>query len=60
VLTQPRTTQRYASQKDRERAELVKRFVELASKYGRYGCRRITAMSRREGWSVNHKRVERI
>ena len=31
----------------------------LATRYGRYGYRRITAMLRREGWLVNHKRVER-
>jgi len=34
--------------------------VELASAYGRYGYRRITAMLRIEGWHVNHKRVERL
>jgi transposase InsO family protein len=28
--------------------------------YGRYGTPRITALLRREGWCVNHKRVERI
>ena len=33
--------------------------VELASKYGRYGYRRITAMLRQKGWQVNHKRGER-
>ena len=32
----------------------------LASQYGRYGYRRITAMLRGDGWGVNHKRVERI
>ena len=32
----------------------------LATLYGRYGYRRITAMLRRGGWDVNHKRVERI
>jgi hypothetical protein len=31
--------------------------VELASDYGRYGYRRVTALLRREGWTVNHKRV---
>ena len=36
------------------------RMVELASEYGRYGYRRITAMLRGEGWKVNHKRVERL
>lgn len=36
------------------------RIIDLASEYGRYGYRRITAMLRNEGWLVNHKRVERI
>jgi len=39
---------------------LVKRMVELATAYGRYGYRRITAMLRAEGWHVNHKRIERL
>ena len=34
--------------------------IELARAYGRYGYRRITALLHREGWAVNHKRVERI
>ena len=34
--------------------------ISLASDYGRYGYRRITAMLRREGFIVNHKRVERL
>lgn len=34
--------------------------VSLASQYGRYGYRRITALLRKEGWRINHKRVERI
>jgi transposase InsO family protein len=34
--------------------------LELASGYGRYGYRRVTALLRGEGWTVNHKRVERI
>jgi putative transposase len=34
--------------------------VELASQYGRYGYRRITALLQNEGWRVNHKRVERL
>ena len=39
---------------------MVARIIELATQYGRYGYRRITAMLRQEGWQVNHKRVERI
>ncbi len=34
--------------------------MSLASEYGRYGYRRITALLRTDGWRVNHKRVERI
>ena len=34
--------------------------IDLASEYGRYGYRRITALLRQDGWKVNHKRVERL
>ena len=39
---------------------MTARIIQLATYYGRYGYRRITAMLRREDWKVNHKRVERI
>ena len=39
---------------------LVKRMVDLASEYGRYGYRRIGALLRTEGFRVNHKRIERL
>lgn len=39
---------------------MIADIVRLASRYGRYGYRRITAMLRSEGWTVNAKRVERI
>ena len=39
---------------------MTDQIVTLASQYGRYGYRRITALLRDEGWEVNHKRVERI
>jgi putative transposase len=32
----------------------------LATRYGRYGYRRITALLNERGWKVNRKRVERI
>jgi len=38
----------------------TKNVVALASKYGRYGYRRVTALLHREDWSVNHERVELI
>ncbi len=34
--------------------------VQLASRYGRYGYRRVTGLLWLENWWVNHKRVERI
>jgi transposase InsO family protein len=60
VLEQARTTQRYEARLADDEPLLVRRIVELATRYGRYGYRRITAMLRSEGWRVNHKRVERI
>ena len=60
MLGQSRTTQRDHPQSSDEDERLVGRTVELATRYGRYGYRRITALLRREGWKVNHKRVERI
>ena len=42
-----------------ERA-LLARIVALATRFGRYGYRRITALLKGEGWHVNHKRVERL
>ena len=36
------------------------RLIDLATAYGRYGYRRGTALLHREGWAVNHKRVERL
>jgi putative transposase len=34
--------------------------IELARERPRYGYRRVTALLRREGWSVNRKRVHRL
>ena len=34
--------------------------IKLASTYGRYGYRRVTALLRIDGWQVNRKRVQRI
>ena len=60
VIGQPRSTQRYNQQTADDEELLIKRMVELASEYGRYGYRRVTALLRNEGWQVNHKRVERL
>ena len=60
VLGQVRRTQRYTSRGADDEAFLIANIVSLASEYGRYGYRRITALLRGDGWRVNHKRVERI
>ena len=39
---------------------LTKDIIRLATRFVRYGYRRITAMLRRSDWVVNYKRVERI
>ena len=52
--------QRRNSYKSQSEKVLREDIVRLASKYGRYGYRRITALLRAEGWIVNHKRVGRI
>jgi transposase InsO family protein len=39
---------------------LTRAIVTLASQYGRYGYRRITALLQRAGWLVGRDRVQRI
>ena len=62
MLGQARSTQRLRTVISGEESRLVADIIALATKYGRYGYRRITAMlnSSNGGWRVNHKRVERI
>jgi len=60
VLGQARAVQRHTPEVREDEEPLTGRIMELAAVYGRYGTPRITAMLRHEGWTVNHKRVERI
>ena len=60
VLGQHRSTQRKKPHCRADEDALTADIIRLASRYGRYGYRRITAMLRSEGWTVNAKRVERI
>ena len=60
VLDQPRSTQRQQPVHNDGEAALREDIVKLACQYGRYGYRRIRIMLGRNGWRVNHKRVERI
>jgi putative transposase len=60
ALGVPRSTLRYAGAgRERDQA-LLSRVRELAREHPRYGYRRITALLRREGWSVNRKRIHRL
>jgi transposase InsO family protein len=59
-LGQTRSTQRRKARRRPDEEALRSDVVKLASRYGRYGYRRVTALLRAEGWPVNHKRVERI
>jgi len=60
VIGQPRSTQRRQGIKRSDEDALTADIIALASEYGRYGYRRITALLRHKGWHVNHKRVMRI
>lgn len=60
MLKQPRATQRYLPVECDDEKPLVRRIIKLASMFGRHGYRMIHGLLRREGWWVNHKRVERI
>ena len=60
VLSQARSTHRHRPVVPDDEPRLVARLIELATRYGRYGYRRITGLLRGEGWHVNHKRVERL
>lgn len=60
AIGQPRSTQRHERKVPDDEERLIGQIVRLATQYGRYGYRRITALLRNDGWRVNHKRVERI
>ncbi len=60
VVWQARATERYAPRESADEAALRTRIVALATRFGRYGYRRITVLLQREGWHVNHHRVERL
>jgi transposase InsO family protein len=60
VVGQHRSVQRYEKKRRMIDQPLTERIIVLASEFGRYGYRRITALLNNEGWGVNHKRVQRI
>ena len=60
MVGQLRSTQRYQATVPDDEEALSEDIVRLATKFGRYGYRRITALLQIQGWPVTHKRVERI
>jgi len=60
AVAQPRSTQRYKTRPSRDEPRVVKRMLQIAEQYPRYGYRRVHAILRREGWRVNEKRVHRL
>lgn len=60
VLGQHRSVQRHQPKPRADEKLLTENIAELASRYGRYGYRRVTALLNLSGWRVNAKRVEWI
>lgn len=55
-----RTSARYVKRCTHDNEALQNAIQVEANAHRRYGYRRVTAMLRRQGWKVNHKRVERV
>jgi putative transposase len=60
VLKQWRGTQRYVPLVRADEDALTRNIIALASAYGRYGYRRITALLQAQGWPIGKDRVQRI
>ena len=60
MVGQPRGTQRYTTIVRADEDALTRAIITLASEYGRYGYRRITALLNDAGWDVGTDRVQRI
>ena len=60
LLGQWRGTQRYEPIQRNDEDALTRAIITLASRYGRYGYRRITALLKRAGWRVGKDRVQCI
>ena len=60
VTGQQRATQRYPRRVADDEAALLADLRRLSAKHPRFGTPRIWALLRRDGWDVNHKRVERL
>jgi transposase InsO family protein len=60
VLNYPRSQVYYEPQLPPDETEIKAAIVKLAGQHPTYGYRRITALLKRQGHEVNHKRVARL
>jgi putative transposase len=60
ALGQHRSTQRKVPRGRDDERRLTADIIKLARQYGRYGYRKVAALLRQAGWTINDKRVERI
>ena len=60
LVRQPRSTQRYVPLPRLAERRLVAQMRSLALSHPRYGYRRIAALLRAQGWTVNDKRIARL
>ena len=60
ALGQCRSSQRYQPLDDEEEKRLVQEMLALVGEHPRYGYRRIWALLRKAGWTVNRKRIYRL
>jgi putative transposase len=60
VLNYPRSQVYYQSQPPPDKTEIKEVIVNLCGQHPTYGYRRITAMLKRQGHQINHKRVARL
>ena len=60
VLELARSSHRYESRRPPREARLLEKLLALHAAHPRYGYRRMTALLRRAGWTVNRKAVQRL
>jgi len=60
VVNQPRATQRYRGRRRDKDAPLVAALRRVSASWPRAGYRMAAAHLRREGWTLNNKRAQRL
>jgi len=60
LVGQPRGTQCYQPTQRNDEDQVTQAIIALASEYGRFGYRRITALLLQAGWNVGKDRVQPI